>query len=80
MVNHDEQPGTITSSLRASDVKYLFQVAEDGWIGDSNLYSHLGGLTKMFNSGGAIKGLKYETENPVATVIMKVQGCDPFGA
>ncbi|PPD96795.1 hypothetical protein GOBAR_DD06201 [Gossypium barbadense] len=120
MVNHDEQPGTITSIIRASDVEYLFQVAEDGWIGDSILYSHLGevtylprnafmsitlkpreyevftivpvmalssgskfapiGLTKMFNSGGAIKGLKYETENPVATVIMKVRGCGPFGA
>ncbi|XP_040966576.1 probable galactinol--sucrose galactosyltransferase 1 [Gossypium hirsutum] len=121
MVNHDELPGTITSIIRASDVEYLFQVAEDGWIGDSILYSHLGGevtylprnefmsitlkpreyevftivpvmalssgskfapigLTKMFNSGGAIKGLKYETENPVATVIMKVRGCGPFGA
>ncbi|XP_012444097.1 probable galactinol--sucrose galactosyltransferase 1 isoform X3 [Gossypium raimondii] len=121
MVNHDEQPGTITSIIRASDVEYLFQVAEDGWIGDSIFYSHLGGevtylprnafmsitlrpreyevftivpvmalssgskfapigLTKMFNSGGAIKGLKYETENPVATVIMKVRGCGPFGA
>ncbi|KAK5834557.1 hypothetical protein PVK06_018439 [Gossypium arboreum] len=121
MVNHDELPGTITSIIRASDVEYLFQVAEDGWIGDSILYSHLGGevtylprnefmsitlkpreyevftivpvmalssgskfapigLTKMFNSGGAIKGLKFETENPVATVIMKVRGCGPFGA
>ncbi|KAG8492770.1 hypothetical protein CXB51_010231 [Gossypium anomalum] len=121
MVNHDEQPGTITSIIRASDVECLFQVAEDGWIGDSMLYSHLGGevtylprnafmsitlkppeyevftivpvtalssgskfapigLTKMFNSGGAIKGLKYETENRVATVIMKVRGCGPFGA
>ncbi|XP_051128262.1 probable galactinol--sucrose galactosyltransferase 1 [Andrographis paniculata] len=34
------------------------------------------GLTKMFNSGGAIKGLDYE----VGAVCMKVRGCGPLGA
>ncbi|KAL6547034.1 hypothetical protein OROMI_022755 [Orobanche minor] len=37
------------------------------------------GLTKMFNSGGAIKEVKYEMEMP-GTVCMKVRGCGPFGA
>ncbi|KAK6149464.1 hypothetical protein DH2020_016989 [Rehmannia glutinosa] len=37
------------------------------------------GLTKMFNSGGAIKELNYELEKP-GTVHMKVRGCGPFGA
>ncbi|KAG8365189.1 hypothetical protein BUALT_Bualt18G0078500 [Buddleja alternifolia] len=37
------------------------------------------GLTKMFNSGGAIKELNYEVEKP-GTVQMKVRGCGQFGA
>ncbi|KAJ0103521.1 hypothetical protein Patl1_03723 [Pistacia atlantica] len=37
------------------------------------------GLIKMFNSGGAIKELKYESEGS-ATVGMKVHGCGLFGA
>lgn len=37
------------------------------------------GLIKMFNSGGAIKELKYESERS-ATVSMKVRGCGIFGA
>ncbi|KAG8385960.1 hypothetical protein BUALT_Bualt03G0099500 [Buddleja alternifolia] len=37
------------------------------------------GLTKMFNSGGAIKELSYEFEQP-GKVNMKVRGCGPFGA
>ncbi|XP_075487607.1 putative galactinol--sucrose galactosyltransferase 1 [Primulina tabacum] len=37
------------------------------------------GLTKMFNSGGAIKELNYESEN-TSSVHMKVCGCGPFGA
>ncbi|KAL4279146.1 hypothetical protein GQ457_03G022590 [Hibiscus cannabinus] len=121
MVNHDEQPGTITGFIKARDVEYLSQVAEDCWSGDSILYSHLGGevtylarnaslsitlkpreyevltvvpvmalsngskfapigLIEMFNSGGAIKELKCETENHVATIMLKVRGCGQFGA
>ncbi|KAL0443222.1 UNVERIFIED_CONTAM: putative galactinol--sucrose galactosyltransferase 1 [Sesamum latifolium] len=37
------------------------------------------GLTKMFNSGGAIKELNDEAEKP-GTVNMKVRGCGVFGA
>lgn len=37
------------------------------------------GLIKMFNSGGAIKELQYESEGS-ATVSMKVRGCGLFGA
>ncbi|KAK3009637.1 LOW QUALITY PROTEIN: hypothetical protein RJ639_015176 [Escallonia herrerae] len=37
------------------------------------------GLIKMFNSGGAIKDLKYEPERS-ATVDMKVRGCGIFGS
>lgn len=37
------------------------------------------GLIKMFNSGGAIKELDYESEQ-MGTVSMKVRGCGLFGA
>lgn len=37
------------------------------------------GLIKMFNSGGAIKEVKYEVEKP-GKVDMKVRGCGMFGA
>ncbi|KAL0362977.1 UNVERIFIED_CONTAM: putative galactinol--sucrose galactosyltransferase 1 [Sesamum calycinum] len=37
------------------------------------------GLTKMFNSGGAIKELNAEAEKP-GTVNVKVRGCGVFGA
>lgn len=37
------------------------------------------GLIKMFNSGGAIKGLRYEAEKG-GVVDMKVCGCGQFGA
>ncbi|RVW50133.1 putative galactinol--sucrose galactosyltransferase 1 [Vitis vinifera] len=116
---HDEQPGTITGVIRAKDVDYLPRVADDGWNGDTIIFSHLGGevvylpknasipmtlksreyevftvvpvkalsngatfapigLIKMFNSGGAIKELKYERERN-ATVGMKVRGSGIFG-
>lgn len=37
------------------------------------------GLLKMFNSGGAIKELKYESVR-TASIGMKVRGCGIFGA
>lgn len=37
------------------------------------------GLIRMFNSGGAIKELDYES-NGTANVAMKVRGCGLFGA
>lgn len=117
---HDEQPGTITGTIRANDVNYLGRVAAAGWSGDAIVYGHLNGevvylpqnaslpitlkakeyevftlvpvkelsngvkfapigLIKMFNSGGAIKDLTYESDSS-ATVHLKVQGCGVFGA
>lgn len=38
------------------------------------------GLVNMFNSGGAIKEVKYETEGKCGLVSMKVRGCGTFGA
>ncbi|GLT83759.1 hypothetical protein SLE2022_020310 [Rubroshorea leprosula] len=37
------------------------------------------GLIKMFNSGGAIKDLRYESEQ-IASVSLKIRGCGLFGA
>ncbi|KAI3935930.1 hypothetical protein MKW92_035369 [Papaver armeniacum] len=117
---HDEVPGTITGVIRAKDVAYLPKIAEEGWNGDTVIYSHLGGevvylpknaslpitlktreyevftvvpvkelssqasfapigLIEMFNSGGAIKDLKHESEKS-GIVNMKVRGCGVFGA
>ncbi|KAI3921731.1 hypothetical protein MKX01_005420 [Papaver californicum] len=117
---HDELPGTITGVIRAKDVAYLPKIAEEGWNGDTVIYSHLGGevvylpknaslpitlktreyevftvipvkelssqalfapigLIEMFNSGGAIKELKHESEQS-GIVNMKVRGCGVFGA
>ncbi|XWS09587.1 hypothetical protein CRYUN_Cryun39dG0002600 [Craigia yunnanensis] len=117
---HDLKPDTITGYIRARDVGYLPKVADDGWNGDSVIYSHLGGeviylpnnatmpvtlkareyevftvipvkilsngskfapigLIKMFNSGGAIKELRYQSGRS-ANIDMKVRGCGLFGA
>ncbi|OMP06969.1 Raffinose synthase [Corchorus olitorius] len=38
------------------------------------------GLIKMFNSGGAIKELKYDDQGTSIRISMKVQGCGVFGA
>ncbi|KAF3649892.1 hypothetical protein FXO38_01296 [Capsicum annuum] len=38
------------------------------------------GLVNMLNSGGAIKELKYETEEKSGLISMKVHGCGIFGA
>lgn len=38
------------------------------------------GLVNMYNSGGAIKDLKYESDNKPGEVEMKVRGCGIFGA
>ena len=44
---HDLQPDTVTGYIRARDVDYLPKVADDGWNGDSVIYSHLGGMSSM---------------------------------
>ncbi|RZC45984.1 hypothetical protein C5167_038925 [Papaver somniferum] len=41
---HEELPGTITGVIRAKDVAYLPKIAEEGWNGDTVMYSHLGGM------------------------------------
>ncbi|KAL3503676.1 hypothetical protein ACH5RR_038125 [Cinchona calisaya] len=117
---HDEQPDTITGTIRANDVDYLPRIAPDGWTGDAIIYSHLQGdlvylpnnaslpitlnareyevftvvpvkeisngclfapigLVKMFNSGGAVKGINYELEK-AGNVCIKVRGSGTFGA
>lgn len=38
------------------------------------------GLIKMFNSGGAIKDLSYESGQSATSVSLKIRGCGPFGA
>lgn len=40
---HDEHVVTITGSITAKDVDYLPRVADDGWNGDTVVYSHRGG-------------------------------------
>lgn len=42
---HDEHPGTITGVIRAKDVDYLHKVADENWIGDAVIFSHLGGTS-----------------------------------
>ncbi|KAF6141323.1 hypothetical protein GIB67_008500 [Kingdonia uniflora] len=117
---HDEQPDTATAVIQSSNVDYLQKIAEDGWDGDTILYSHLGGkiiylpknasvpltlksreyevftvvpvkklsngvsfapigLLEMFNSGGAVAAVKYESKTS-GTIDMKVRGCGIFGA
>ncbi|XP_043703053.1 probable galactinol--sucrose galactosyltransferase 1 isoform X1 [Telopea speciosissima] len=117
---HDEQPATITGVIRSMDVDYLPKIAEEGWNGDTIIYSHLAGvlvylpknaslpitlnsreyevftvvpvkklsngasfapigLVEMFNSGGAIKESRYESEKS-SKIDMKVCGCGKFCA
>ncbi|XP_011095611.1 probable galactinol--sucrose galactosyltransferase 1 [Sesamum indicum] len=40
---HDEQPETISGTVRATDVEYLGSIAESGCPGDCVMYSHRGG-------------------------------------
>ncbi|CAI9088136.1 OLC1v1022382C1 [Oldenlandia corymbosa var. corymbosa] len=40
---HNEQPGTITGTIRATDVNYLPRVAHDQWTGNAAVYSHVRG-------------------------------------
>ncbi|KAK4484736.1 hypothetical protein RD792_007329 [Penstemon davidsonii] len=117
---HNEQPETISGIIQATDVHYLPSITENGWNGDSIMYSHRDGelvyvhgnkshqielkareyevftvvpvkklsngaafapigLINMFNSGGAVKELKYESDE-IGNVEMGVRGCGIFGA
>ncbi|GAV74785.1 Raffinose_syn domain-containing protein [Cephalotus follicularis] len=61
---HDQEPGKITGSIRAKDVNYLPKVADDGWTGDTIVYSHLGGevvyLPKDASMPLTLKSREYE--------------------
>ncbi|KAL2523833.1 putative galactinol--sucrose galactosyltransferase 1 [Abeliophyllum distichum] len=63
---HDEQPGTVTGTLRAKDVDYLPRIAGDGWNGDVIVYSHLRG------------DLVYLPKNTSLPVTMKAREYDVF--
>ncbi|KAL5972343.1 flavodoxin-like fold protein [Asimina triloba] len=61
---HDHQPCTITGVVRSKDVAYLPKIADNGWNGDSVLYSHLGGevfyLPKDVSLPVTLKSREYE--------------------
>lgn len=65
----------ITLKPREYEVYTVVPVKE---LSNGTTFSPIG-LIKMFNSGGAIKDLKYESEGS-ATVTLKVRGCGVFGA
>lgn len=68
---------TLPFTLNAREYE-VFTVVPVKKMTDEVAYAPIG-LTKMFNSGGAIKGLRYEAEKG-GVVDMKVCGCGQFGA
>ncbi|EOY11890.1 hypothetical protein QUC31_001545 [Theobroma cacao] len=69
MVSLDEQPGIITGFVRARDVNYLPQVAENGWTGDSILYSHRGGEVRYLPKNASMSVTLRPREYEVFTVV-----------
>jgi len=65
----------ITLKAREYDV---FTIVPAKTLSSGATFSPIG-LLKMFNSGGAIKDVKYETEKS-GHVSMRVRGCGVFGA
>lgn len=41
---HDESPGTLTGSVRVTDVENMAQIAGAGWNGDAIVYGHRSGI------------------------------------
>lgn len=41
---HDESPGTLTASVRVTDVENMAQIAGAGWNGDAIVYAHRSGI------------------------------------
>lgn len=41
---HNAHPGTLTGSVRASDVELITQVAGGNWDGDTIVYSYKSGI------------------------------------
>lgn len=65
----------ITLKAREYEVLTIVPVKE---LSNGSQFAPIG-LIKMFNSGGAIKEVKYEFEKP-GTVSCKVRGCGAFGS
>lgn len=64
-------------TLKAKEYE-VFTVVPAKELSNGAIFAPIG-LIKMFNSGGAIKDLKYESETS-GTVSLKVRGCGVFGA
>lgn len=41
---HDESPGTLTASVRVTDVENMAQIAGARWNGDAIVYAHRSGI------------------------------------
>lgn len=63
-------------TLKAREYE-VFTVVPAKQLSNGAIFAPIG-LTKMFNSGGAIKALLYEVESSM--VSLKVRGCGAFGA
>ncbi|GLU24063.1 hypothetical protein SLE2022_400290 [Rubroshorea leprosula] len=69
---------SVSVTLNAREYE-IFTVVPVKELGNGAKFAPIG-LVKMFNSGGAIKELKYECEGKNASVGLKVCGCGLFGA
>ncbi|CAO2207131.1 unnamed protein product [Urochloa humidicola] len=66
---HDEQPGTVTGIIRARDVGYLANVADQSWNGDVIVYSHIGGEVVYLPKGASLPVTMRSREYEVFTVV-----------
>ncbi|KAF8043994.1 hypothetical protein BT93_A2084 [Corymbia citriodora subsp. variegata] len=61
---HDESPGTLTSSIRATDVDLISQVASPNWNGETVVYAYRSGELIRLPKGASVpvtlKVLEYE--------------------
>lgn len=61
---HDESPGTLTSSVRATDVELMNQVADSDWNGETVVYCYRSGEVIRLPEGASVpvtlKVLEYE--------------------
>ncbi|KNA18105.1 hypothetical protein SOVF_073870 isoform A [Spinacia oleracea] len=71
------QNASFPVTLKAREYE-VFTVVPAKKLSDGVIFAPIG-LIKMFNSGGAVKGLQYEAEENFV-VCLKVRGCGVFGA
>lgn len=45
---HDASPGTLTASVRATDVENLAQLAGSDWNGEAIVYAHRSGILNFY--------------------------------